>query len=256
MSENGYRSMAMSESIQNLAAALIEAQTSLPKVPKDKTNPFFKSNYAGLDSVMPAALKVLTDHGLGLVQSVGQDGNGNTTLTTVLLHKSGEWYADTQPLLLVKADPQSQGSAITYARRYAVMSVLGLVAEEDDDGNRASPPQRARPAGQQRPTPAGAPVGAQLQKINETQIKAIRASLSEVFAKDERAQCEWMATVMPTALNEAQTEIHLSPLTHNEAASVLMALNQKRAERSITSSAEKQRRPEAAQPAPGEAGGQ
>lgn len=155
--QNGHRSMAMSPSIENLAVALIAAQTSLPKVPKDKTNPFFGSSYAGLDTVLPAALGVLTSHGLGLVQSVGEDSQGNTTLTTVLMHKSGEWYADTQPLLLVKADPQGQGSAITYARRYAVMSLLGLVAEEDDDGNKASVPSRqpqgsrpAPPQGQQR----------------------------------------------------------------------------------------------------------
>ena len=129
-----------SESIKNLAAALIAVQMELPPVTKDRENPYFHSKYVGLDTVMPAALKVLTAHGLGVVQSVGGDGNGGTTLTTMLLHESGEWLSDTQPLLLVKPDPQGQGSAITYGRRYAIMAMLGLVADDDDDGAAASPP--------------------------------------------------------------------------------------------------------------------
>src|SRR3990167_1618070 len=132
---NGAAAATMSPSIQNLAVALVAAQTDLPKLAKDKENPFFHSKYAGLDTVLPAALKVLSAHGIALLQSVGQDGHGGSTLTTMLMHQSGEWVRDTQPLLLVKNDPQGQGSAITYARRYAVMSMLGLVAEEDDDGN-------------------------------------------------------------------------------------------------------------------------
>lgn len=146
MAENGNGSQYMSASIKELSVALIAAQKELPKVEKDKVNPFFQSKYAGLDTVLPAVLKVLTDHGLGLVQSVGSDQNGGSTLSTMLVHESGEWLKDTQPLLLVKSDPQSQGSAITYGRRYAAMSILGLVADEDDDGNAASNPSARRRA--------------------------------------------------------------------------------------------------------------
>ena len=150
--QNGFsKSFAMSPSVTELTAALIAVQKELPKLKKDKENPFFKSSYVGLDTVLPAALEALSAHGLGLLQTIGGDGNGGTTLSTTLLHESGEWVSDTQPLMLVKPDPQSQGSAITYARRYAVMAILGLVADDDDDGNAASPPAKRRAAPSQKP---------------------------------------------------------------------------------------------------------
>ena len=153
-----------SNTIKELATALIAAQKELPTILKDKTNPFFKSKYAGLDTVLPAALAVLTKHGLGLIQSIGTGPEGGSTLTTMLVHESGEWYSDTMPLLLSKDDPQGQGSAVTYARRYGTMAMVCLVADEDDDGNAASTsktpaarrtarPAPARPQGAQRDTP-------------------------------------------------------------------------------------------------------
>jgi hypothetical protein len=136
-----------SDSIVELAKAFIAAQGELEPVIKDKTarTEKFSYDYVGLDTVMPAALKVLNKHGLGVVQSVGNGAHdGSTTLTTMLIHASGEWIADTQPLLLVRPDPQGQGSAITYARRYGLMAMIGMVAEEDDDGAAASQPPPAQ----------------------------------------------------------------------------------------------------------------
>lgn len=137
-----------SESIAALAKALIEVQAALPKVTKDKVNPFFHNKYVGLDTVMPLALEVLNEHGFALVQPLG-NGSAAGSLDTILIHESGEWISGSQPLLLAKDDPQGQGSAITYARRYGLMAMLGLVAEDDDDGNAASPPRDARPPAQQ-----------------------------------------------------------------------------------------------------------
>lgn len=129
--------MNKSESIKEIAKALINVQKEMPAVKKDSTNPFYKSKYAGLETVMPLALKALTDNEIAVTQTVGGNEQGST-LTTLLMHVSGEWIEDTQPLLLVKSDPQGQGSAITYARRYGLMSFIGMVADEDDDGNKAS----------------------------------------------------------------------------------------------------------------------
>lgn len=129
--------MQKSESIKELASALIQVQKKLPKVEKTKTNPFFSSKYVPLEEVMPKALEVLNKNGLTLIQTVGYNLNGST-LTTMLVHTSGEWISDEQPLLLAKNDPQGQGSAITYARRYALMSAVGIVADQDDDGTKAS----------------------------------------------------------------------------------------------------------------------
>lgn len=81
------------------------------------------------------------------------DGDG---LTTIVMHESGEWIMATAKLELSKPDPQGQGSAITYMRRYALSAALGLVTEDDDDGNAASTPQKpvARPTAAKKPVQA------------------------------------------------------------------------------------------------------
>lgn len=129
--------MQKSDSIKEIATALIEVQKEMVPVAKTKENPFFHSKYASLDAVMPKALAILNKHNLSLLQTIGLNGDV-TTLTTMLMHSSGEWISDEQPLLLVKNDPQGQGSAVTYARRYALMSAIGMVADEDDDASKAA----------------------------------------------------------------------------------------------------------------------
>jgi len=129
--------MQHSETLGELGIALTAAQSEFSAVPKDSVNPFFKSKYAALPEVVKSATPILTRHGLSIAQFIGYS-EGQDTLTTVLLHCSGEYIAETMRLHLVKNDPQGQGSAVTYARRYSYMSVLGLVADEDDDGNAAS----------------------------------------------------------------------------------------------------------------------
>lgn len=142
-----------SESLNELVPALVKAQAEFTAIPKDSTNPFFKSNYAGLPVVVEKASPILAKHGLAISQHIGND-DGVDTLTTYLLHTSGQFLAHSMRLHLVKDDPQGQGSAVTYARRYSYMAVLGLVADDDDDGNAASkrqaPQQRSAP---QRPAP-------------------------------------------------------------------------------------------------------
>lgn len=133
-----------SDSIKELGAALIAVQAEIVPMKKDKENPYFHSKYVGLDTVMPAALELLNKHGLAVTQMV-DNGVDSGSLTTMLIHSSGEWLSATQPLLLAQASPQGQGSAITYARRYSIMSMLGIVAEEDDDANAASAPKRTPP---------------------------------------------------------------------------------------------------------------
>ncbi|APQ42166.1 hypothetical protein PBI_MRMAGOO_62 [Mycobacterium phage MrMagoo] len=124
-----------------LAAALVAAQAEFGAVAKDTANPFFKSKYADLPAVKAEAQPVLAKHGLAVIQEPGflvLDGKIHDTLTTTVVHSSGQARTSTMILRPVKADPQAQGSAITYAKRYAFMAVLGLVADEDDDGNAAS----------------------------------------------------------------------------------------------------------------------
>lgn len=129
--------METSESVVELFKALVKAQSEFSVIPKGADNPFFKSKYAALPDVVQAATPILSRNGLAVTQLV-TNINGIDGLTTVLLHESGQFISSTAPLHLVKNDPQGHGSAITYMRRYAYMSILGLVADEDDDGNAAS----------------------------------------------------------------------------------------------------------------------
>ena len=131
-----------SEQINELATALVKAQAEFGAVPKGSINPFFKSKYASLPDVVAHATPVLTKNGLAVSQFIS-DGD---TLTTYLLHTSGQFIAHTMSLHLVKDDPQAQGSAVTYARRYAYLSACGLVADEDDDANATRGKVVSRPA--------------------------------------------------------------------------------------------------------------
>lgn len=121
-----------------LAAALIAAQEEMPAVPPDSVNPHFKSKFVSLGHLIAKVRPVLNKHGLGFTQYPSRAEDGTPTLVTILLHTSGERLESEAPLLLPKQDPQGQGSAITYMRRYALAATLGISDQEDDDGNGAS----------------------------------------------------------------------------------------------------------------------
>lgn len=129
--------MNKSESITNLANALALFQGEVSNPINTATNPFFKSKYAPLNDVLSLVRPILSKNGLSIVQAPSGDGE-NVIVTTTLLHNSGEWI-EFAPLVLKadKATAQGAGSAITYARRYAISSILGISSEDDDDGNHA-----------------------------------------------------------------------------------------------------------------------
>lgn len=128
--------MNKSEQINELATALSKFQGKMITAHKGATNPFFKSTYADLASVVKSASPGLAEEGLSIAQLVGTS-NEQTTLTTLLMHASGQFISAEMPLLIAKQDAQGQGSALTYARRYAYMAIIGMVADEDDDGQAA-----------------------------------------------------------------------------------------------------------------------
>lgn len=133
--------MLKSESISNLAKALSTVQGKLTYAKKDSKNPFFKSNYADLESVWDACRDLLSANGLAVSQFPGtySDLDKSMSLTTILSHESGEWISQEMSLPVSKVDAQGAGSAITYMRRYALAAVVGVV-QADDDGNEASQP--------------------------------------------------------------------------------------------------------------------
>lgn len=130
--------MKKSDSIASLAAALAIAQGQMKGAIKDSANPFFKSKYADLASVVEAIRVAFSLNGLSYIQTVEPSDKDEVRVETTLLHSSGEWIAcGVLSLPVSKADAQGYGSALTYARRYSLSAAVG-VAPEDDDGNAAS----------------------------------------------------------------------------------------------------------------------
>lgn len=136
--------MEKSESTIELTKALVKAQSAFPPILKakqatipTKSGGVYSYAYADLGDVVNGVLPVLERNGLAYLQ-LPAVANGLPALTTVLLHESGEWIAETMLLHIDKADAQGQGSALTYARRYALSAMLGIVTETDDDGARAA----------------------------------------------------------------------------------------------------------------------
>lgn len=120
-----------SEKIGELAKALNKAQSEIKGAIKDSKNPFFNSKYADLESVWEASREALTKNGLSVAQMFGYEGL-QAFLETRLLHISGEWLCGRQLLIPVKNDPQSFGSCSTYARRYGLAAMIGVIQTDDD----------------------------------------------------------------------------------------------------------------------------
>ena len=136
-----------------MPTVLARAQMELGKAVKSAENPYFKSNYAGLDEVIEACRNVLNKHGIAITQTVEYtpevtktpEGGGDMQyfpqqvfLVTTLLYQD-QSIRSVMPLEYKKGDMQSLGSALSYARRYSLSAICCLATEDslDDDGNKA-----------------------------------------------------------------------------------------------------------------------
>ena len=131
--------MEKSETIIELSKAFAKMQMELEQPLKNANNPFFKSKYVPLENVVDSITRASSKHGLSFTQFPSSDENGNVTVGTMVMHESGEWI-EYDPICLkpVKNDPQAVGSAITYAKRYALSAIFGITSDNDDDGNEAT----------------------------------------------------------------------------------------------------------------------
>ena len=111
----------MSTTIGNLAEALAKAQAEMDGAAKDSTNPHFRSKYADLSSIRDAC-RPLAKHGLAFLQPTRAEG-AHVTVTTLLVHVSGEWISEDLTLTAGQNTPQAVGSAITYGRRYGLAAI-------------------------------------------------------------------------------------------------------------------------------------
>lgn len=170
--------MNRSETITEIAKALAKFQSEVSDPNRTKENAFLKSKYVTLDSLLQAVRPVLANNGLSFLQ-VPFTGADVVSVTTMLLHESGEWLeSDPFTLPLMKKDPQGVGSVVTYARRYSLSSILGVAWDEDDDA----------------------------QSNNETELtKGIKHEISEL-AKIKNVTKENAISYMKTTFNKSSTE--------------------------------------------------
>ena len=131
--------MNKSESIKTLAPALLKAQEEMGNAKKGATNPFFKSKYADLNSVREAVIPALNSNGISILQPTTTI-EGRPFVETILLHESGEWISSLTEIICNKQnDAQSHGSGLSYARRYAISSIMNIGASDDDGQDAVKP---------------------------------------------------------------------------------------------------------------------
>jgi len=195
--------MKMSDSIAEIAGALAAAQGQIDDASKSSENPYFKSKYADLAAVRAVIREPLANNGLAIIQAP-RTVQGGAEVETVLVHKSGEFISEVLFMPAGKSDPHGYASAITYARRIGIMSLLALAAY-DDDGNTAvdsvkNAPEKKKPsadvmvAANKAAKEGTAALTAWWQSLskddralidNET-IKTLKATAKEAGAVDEQ----------------------------------------------------------------------
>jgi hypothetical protein len=139
--------MRHTESIAKLAPALVKAQSAIEGASQSGENTHLKSKYATLEDVIEATRSVLAENGLGILQIPGHVIDGKLHLETMIFHESGEYIVGEFQMTVGKGDPQSVGSALTYARRYAQKAGLNIPDLDDDgQGVKEAKPERGAKA--------------------------------------------------------------------------------------------------------------
>lgn len=188
--------MKSSEQTNELALALNLAQSQMGGAIKDSSNPFFKSSYADLTSVIKAIKQPFADNGLSYTQfPVSVDGR--IGVATRLMHVSGQYIESEFALPVVKQDPQAAGSAITYARRYALQSIAGIPTADDDAES--------------------AMLRGAIDNIIDDEKVVTITNLIEQTESDEKKFCKLFKVSSVTGLKESQYERALAMLNAKKA---------------------------------------
>ena len=168
--------MRQSENITDLATALCLAQAQMGGAVKDSNNPFFKSSYADLTSIIKVIKKPLSDNGLSFVQlPITSDGGLGVGVITMLMHNSGQWLQGEYLLPMDKITPQGAGSCLSYSRRYALQALLGIPAVDDDS---EAAMFRGQPVAQEPPQ----------KRVRKTLVQAVVALVISSQASEETSE--------------------------------------------------------------------
>jgi hypothetical protein len=189
--------MSQSEIINELASALSKAQGEMQAAIKDKVNPFYKSAYADLGSVWDAARPVLSKYGLCVMQTTEMIADGTKIiLVTTLAHTSGQWVKSYLPLNPAKNDSQGVGTAITYLRRYSLSAIVGVVCDDDDDGETSVGRGKTT---QQNTQPTVTPTQekkeekeCQPERVGKTEIIALTTLINSLDEETSKSFCAWI----------------------------------------------------------------
>ena len=168
--------MKQSENITDLATALCLAQAQMGGAVKDSNNPFFKSTYADLTSIIKVIKKPLSDNGLSFVQlPITSEGGKGVGVITMLMHNSGQWLQGEYLLPMDKITPQGAGSCLSYSRRYALQALLGIPAVDDDS---EAAMFRGQPAAQEPPQ----------KRVSKTLVQSVVALVISSQASEETSE--------------------------------------------------------------------
>lgn len=221
----------MSAEIGELASALASAQAELSPAAKNAQNPHLKNRYADIAAVYEAIRETLPKHGLSVSQII-MPHESKARVRTLLMHKSGQWLASECLMPLDRnGGPQGMGSAITYARRYSLSAIVGVVSEDDDDAEAAQPrrqqqaqPQQRRESVQPRrhePVRQSAPKSqgdGQVDMITDAQVKMLMALFNKCGMDVREVRLERVRGIVGRNLTSCKE------LTKDEASTVIDVL--------------------------------
>lgn len=184
--------MNQTDDIKELVAALAKAQGKFQTAKFNKQNPHFKSKYADLSSIMDACRQPLSENGLMVMQYSEMIGE-KLSLVTMIAHTSGQWIKSYLPLFPARMDSQSIGSCMTYAKRYSLSAMLGIVADEDheDDGETAV----GRGKHVESPKKEAAKKENEPQKISTEQLKVLRSLEAKLDDECHKSISNWMKSL-------------------------------------------------------------
>ena len=179
-----------SPQINEIVSALAKAQGEMKPAVFNRLNPHYKTRYADFTSCMEAARSPLSKNGIAVSQMPSTTTDGKFVLVTLLAHTSGQWTAGEFPLIATKMDSQGIGSAMTYAKRYSLCGMTGIVADEesDDDGEASvgrGKEQNNQPPPQEKP--------AHIERMGKTEIIALTTLINSLDEESNKSFFDWIS---------------------------------------------------------------
>lgn len=178
-----------SSEIKDLVGALAKAQGIMKPAIFNRINPHFKSRYADFSSCMDACRGPLSDNGLAAIQYC-ETIEGKLNLVTMLAHTSGQWMKSEFPLIASKMDSQGIGSAMTYAKRYSLCGMVGIVADEDGDDDGEAAIGRGRTQGTQQPQVQEKV--APMECVGKNEIIALSSLIQNLDEESSKSFSDWI----------------------------------------------------------------